>query len=294
MSKLADVDMKGKTVVVTGSTGGIGKEIARALARMGATVVLGARDRAKAEATKSELAAETKNEHLHALVVDVSSLASIRSFAAEVKKTVGKVHVLVNNAGAWFTDRRTSPDGHELTFATNVLGPYALTSLLEDSFAPKARVVNVVSAFASDYDESDLQYETRKFDGFKAYGQSKQALRMLTWGAAKRLAGKGVTVNAAAPGFVKTNFNQNAKGFMATMIGMSAWLFAVSPAKGAETPIWAAIAPELEGVTAKYFDGMKEKDGKFREEGPIATLEQACEKMLRASGAARPAAAASA
>lgn len=282
-----DVDLTGKTAIVTGATGGIGKEIARGLARLGATVVLGARNPAKAEQTQVELAKEAKNpKSVRTMALDVASLASIRSFATAFEKEHGALHVLVNNAGAWFSDRRESADGYELTFATNVIGPYLLTKLLAPSLRKGApsRVVNIVSSMASDYDAKDLEFKTRKFDGFKAYGASKLALRMVTWIFAKQLEKDRVTVNAAAPGFVKTDFNQNAHGFTAAMINFSSKLFAVSPAEGADTPLWAAAAGEVEGQTAKYFDKRKEKDGKWRDEAALAELERALEEMIAKKG----------
>jgi NAD(P)-dependent dehydrogenase (short-subunit alcohol dehydrogenase family) len=275
------VDLSGKTAIVTGATSGIGKEIARGLARMGAAVVLGARSAERGAATRDEIAKETGNPHVSVLRVDVADLASVRAFAAAFSAKHPALHILVNNAGAWFTDRRQSPDGYELTLATNVLGPHVLTGLLLDRLRAGApsRIVNVVSSFASNYDAADLPFERRKFDGFKAYGQSKQALRMLTWGQAARLAGTGVTANAVAPGFVRTEFNQNARGFMAAVIGLSSRLFAVSAAEGADTPLWAAAAPELADATGKFFDQRKEKDGKFREPEPVADLERRLDEM---------------
>ncbi|MEP7122547.1 MAG: SDR family NAD(P)-dependent oxidoreductase [Byssovorax sp.] len=283
MSTTLNVDMAGKVALVTGATSGIGKEIARGLARLGATVILGVRSPERGDAAREEITKETGNTSVSVLPVDVAEAASIRGFAAAFRQRFDKLHVLVNNAGAWFTDRRTSQGGVELTLATNVLGPHLLTSLLLEPLraAAPSRVVNVVSSFASDYDATDLQFERRKFDGLKVYSQSKQAFRMLTWGLATQLAGSGVTANAAAPGFVRTDFNANAKGFTATMINLSARLFAVSPAKGADTPLWVAVAPELEAVTGKYFEGRKEKDGKFRETEPIADLERRLELLLR-------------
>ena len=285
MSATLNVDMSGKVAVVTGASSGIGKEIARGLARMGATVVLAVRSREKGDATRDELAGETGSKSVSVLQVDVADPRSIRAFAEAFRGKFDRLHVLVNNAGAWYTDRRASPAGRELTFATNVLGPHLVTQVLEGPLraAAPSRVVNVVSSFASDYDATDLEFERRKFDGFKAYGASKQALRMLTWGMATRLEGSGVTANAAAPGFVRTDFNANARGFVATMINLSARLFAVSPARGADTPLWCAVAPELSAVTGKYFEDRKEKDGKFHEPGPIADLERRCEELLAAS-----------
>jgi NAD(P)-dependent dehydrogenase (short-subunit alcohol dehydrogenase family) len=190
--------------------------------------------------------------------------------------------VKTGNAGAWFTDRRESVDGHELTLATNVLGPYLLTKLLADRLRAGApsRVVNVVSSFAANYDATDLGWQRRAFDGFKVYAQSKQALRMLTWVFAEKLEKDKVMVNAAAPGFVKTDFNQNARGFVASMINLSAKLFAVSPAEGADTPLWAAASRELERTTNKYFEKRKDKDGKFREPAALTELDKLCDTFV--------------
>jgi NAD(P)-dependent dehydrogenase (short-subunit alcohol dehydrogenase family) len=276
-------DLTGRVAVVTGATGGIGKEIARGLAGMGADVVVTARDPAKGEATRGELAAGARGT-IAVLPLDVADLASVRAFAEACRARHGRLDVLVNNAGAWFTDRRESPDGYELTFATNVLGPYLLTELLLDTLraADRARVVNVVSSLTGDYDPTDLQFTRRRFDGYKAYTQSKQALTMLTWGLAARLAGSTVTANTAAPGFVRTGFNRNARGPRAAMIGLSARLFAVSAAKGADTPLWVASAPELATVNGQAFAGRKARPAKFTAPQPIAELEVVCAELTRA------------
>ena len=282
MNAELNVKLNGKVALVTGATSGIGKEIARGLAKLGAEVIIGVRNVERGEAARQEIATSTGNTNISVLKVDTSSLASIRSFVAELKKKAPKLHIVVNNAGAWFTDRRESPDGNELQLATNVLGPYALNNLLADHLkaSGSARILNVVSSFAANYDVTDLQFSRRKYDGFKAYGQSKQALRMLTFGLAERLKGTGVTVNAVEPGFVRTEFNQNAKGMIAFMINTSAKFFARTPAEGADTIVWAAAVPELEGVTGKFFGSRKEKPSDFREPGPIASLEKACEELV--------------
>jgi NAD(P)-dependent dehydrogenase (short-subunit alcohol dehydrogenase family) len=280
--KAIDANLTGKTALVTGATSGIGKEIARGLLKLGAEVVIGARDAAKGAAVRDELARETGKSSISVMTIDVASFASIRAFASAWGER--PLHLLVNNAGVWYTDRKDSSDGYELTFATNVLGPHLLTQLLAPRLTASApaRIVNVVSAFASNYDANDLLFRTRKYDGFKAYGQSKQALRMLTWGMAARFEGTGVVANAAAPGFVKTNFNQNTHGFMSAMISFSSKLFAVSPEKGADTPLWVAADGSLSTANGKYFDARKEKDGKFRETPAIADLERRCDEMVSA------------
>jgi NAD(P)-dependent dehydrogenase (short-subunit alcohol dehydrogenase family) len=288
-------NMSGKIVLVTGATGGIGKEIARGLARLGATIVIGARTPERGERARDEIAKDTGNNNISVMKLDVADQASIRAFAAAFKHRYDKLHVLVNNAGAWFSDRRESPDGIETTLATNVVGPHLLTSLLVEPLkaAAPSRVVNVVSDFASNYDVNDLQFSQRKYDGFKAYGQAKQALRMVTFSQATKLAGTGITVNAGAPGFVKTDLNQNAHGFMASMINFSSALFAVSPAEGADTLVWMSVAPELADVTGKFFAKRKEKESKFREPGPLAELDKACEQLESKSASVSRAASAS-
>ena len=289
MNEPLTVNMAGKVAIVTGATAGLGKELARGLARLGAQVILPARSLERGEAALQDIVTTTGNKNISVMKLDVSSTESIKAFVAEVKQKTPKLHIIINNAGAWFTDRRESPEGNELQLATNVLGPYLLNNLLLDllrASAP-ARIINVASGFAANYDASDLQFSKRKYDGFKAYGQSKQAIRMLSFGLAERLKGSGVTVNAVEPGFVKTDLNRNAKGMIPFFINVSAKLFAVSPAAGADTPLWAAVAPELEGVTGKFLGGRKEKESKFREPGPIAELERACEDFVtRAPGAA--------
>jgi NAD(P)-dependent dehydrogenase (short-subunit alcohol dehydrogenase family) len=245
-------------------------------------VIVGARSEERGKAARDEIAKETGNDGVSTMIVDVASIASVRAFGDAFRQKHDKLHVLVNNAGAWFTDRRESPDGHELTFATNVLGPHLLCSLLDAPLraAAPSRIVNVVSAMASNYDGNDLDWKSRSYDGMKAYGASKQALRMLTWAQATRLTGSGVTANAAAPGFVKTDFNQNAKGFTPFLINLFLKIMGVTADKGADTPLWAAVAPELEGVTGKFFDARTEKDGKFREPAPITELEKLCGAMV--------------
>ena len=294
MTNLIDANLSGKTAIVTGATGGIGKEIARGLAKLGATVIVGARNPSKGENTVAELKRDG-GPNVSAMVVDVASIASMRQFAEDFQKKHDALHVLVNNAGAWYTERKTSADGIELTFATNVVGPYAMTKFLAGALEKGApsRVVNVVSSFADNFDPSDPEWSKKKFDGFKHYAATKQALRMATWIWAKKLEKANVAVNCAAPGFVKTDFNQNASGFIASMINFSAKLFAVTPAKGADTPLWVAASKDVEGQSNKYFDKRKEQDGKFRDAAALAELEKTLEKMIDGGGLKKAAQAAS-
>jgi NAD(P)-dependent dehydrogenase (short-subunit alcohol dehydrogenase family) len=280
------VDLSGKVAVVTGATSGIGRQIAAGLVRLGADVVIGAREPARGEAARAAFAALAPGRDAVAVLpLDVADQASVRAFSDNVMNRHEALDLLVNNAGVWFTDRRESVDGLELTFATNVVGPYLLTSLLGRALARRghARVVNVVSSIAGDYDATDLQFSTRPFKGYAAYAQSKQALRMLTEYFAERFAGTAVTVNSAAPGFVRTDFNRSAKGLQATMINVSARLFGSSPARGADTTLWVAVAPELEGTTGGYFVNRKAKDSGFHDAAAQADLARRCADLTATS-----------
>jgi len=172
-----DANLSGKVAIVTGATGGIGKEIARGLAKLGATVIVGARNPSKGEQVVADLRKDAKSpDAVSTMTVDVSSIASVRSFVSDFEKKHDQLNILVNNAGAWFTDRKETSEGNELTLATNVIGPYLLIKLLADRLrkGEPSRVVNLVSGLAANYDGSDIQWKKRKFDGFKSYGASKQ------------------------------------------------------------------------------------------------------------------------
>jgi NAD(P)-dependent dehydrogenase (short-subunit alcohol dehydrogenase family) len=272
------------SAVVTGATGGIGKEIARGLVRQGATVVVGARSGAKGEATRAELAEEPGGGRVVVLPLDVARMASVREFAAAVASDHPRLQLLVNNAGAWISERQETTEGHELTLATNVLGPHLLTQLLLPQLVAgkPARIVNVVSDVASHYDASDVEWKQRRYDGFQAYAQSKQALRMMTWKLAQRLEGSGVVANAVSPGFVKTDFMQSPTGLVANLIRWTR-MFAVTPSEGAATPLWVALSPELANVSGKFFRAHKEKDGKFREQAPLDQLERVLNELTAVS-----------
>lgn len=189
------------------------------------------------------------------------------------------MQLLINNAGAWFSEREETAEGHELTLATNVLGPHLLTNLLLPQLraGKPARIVNMTSGIVGSYDVSDLDWERCKYDGFKAYSQSKQALRMMAWKLAQRLEGSGVVANAISPGFVKTDFMQNASGLVAGLIRMIRSM-ADTPEEGANTLLWVATAPEMADVTGKYFEARKEKDGKYRNQAAPDELEELLDK----------------
>jgi NAD(P)-dependent dehydrogenase (short-subunit alcohol dehydrogenase family) len=259
--------MTGKRVIVTGSTSGFGKEIATQLAAHGADLVLAYRDLGRGEQTAGEIARRTGAKQCVAMYVDTSSQKSICEFALRYREKYPRLDVLVNNAGIHRSTRQISADGIELTFATNVLGYYLLTRELLDllrASAP-ARIINVASNFASDLDLSDLQFERRAYEGRKAYAQSKACNRMLTWALARRLDGSGVSANALAPGLVvKTGLYRDASPSSRFITRLLSLVIGRSIAQGADTAIWLASSPEVEGVSGRFFEQRLEVPCRFR------------------------------
>ncbi len=246
--------MDGKVILLTGATSGIGRVAASELARTGARLVLVGRDPAKTEALVRELRAV--NPHVDGLVADLSSQAEVRRLAAEFLARYDRLDVLINNAGALFTRRELTADGIERTFALNHVAYFLLTTLLLERLRASApsRVVSVASGAhrrgAMHWDDLNLAGWPRQ--GRAAYAQSKLANILFTRELARRLAGTGVTANCLHPGFVNTGFARNA-GALARLVMFLTRPIQRRPEKGAETVVWAATAPELEGVTGHYF-----------------------------------------
>jgi NAD(P)-dependent dehydrogenase (short-subunit alcohol dehydrogenase family) len=252
--------MQGKVCLVTGSSSGIGKVTVRELARLGATVVMVCRDRAKGEAVQAEIKAATGNDRVDLILADLSSLADVRRAAAEFKERYMQLHVLIHNAGGVNSVRKVTPDGLEMTFVANYLAPFLLTELLLDvlkASAP-ARIVNVSSTAhqSGKIDFADLQGE-KKYNMWKAYGQAKLALILFTYELARQLEGSGVTVNALHPGVIASNFDRGLGRFYRLGWKLAA-PFMTSVEQGAQTTLYLATSPEVEGVSGKYFANRKE------------------------------------
>jgi retinol dehydrogenase 14 len=255
-------EMRGKTVLITGGTSGIGKATARQLAAKGARVLLVGRNAAKVDATVREIQAATGNEAVEGLVADLSSQAAIRTLANEVRSRVDRLDVLVNCAGGYWASRHITVDGLELTFALNHLAYFQLTNLLLDLLkkSAPARIVNVSSGAQSmgriNFD--DLQ-GFRRYSGQRAYNQSKLANVLFTYELARRLAGTGVTATVVHPGVTRTNFGQEDESWIRRLLRRPIQLFLKSPDRGADTVVYLASAPEVEGVTGAYFANRKQK-----------------------------------
>ena len=246
--------MKGRVVLITGATSGIGRETAMGLARMGATLVLVGRDPEKARQTASEIAEKTGNRDVSMLLTDLSSLEEVRRLSEQVIKTIPKLHVLVNNAGGIFMKRQITTDGYEMTFALNHLSPFHLTNLLLDLLKKSApsRIVTVASMghFMAHIDFNDLMGEKR-YRWMRAYNRSKLANVLFTYELARRLKGTGVTANCLHPGPVASNFGKG-QGWFGLLMKIGA-PFILPPKQGAKNSIFVASSPEVEGISGKYF-----------------------------------------
>jgi NAD(P)-dependent dehydrogenase (short-subunit alcohol dehydrogenase family) len=246
--------MKGKICVVTGTTSGIGKETAVALARAGARVAIVCRTQDKGERALAEIRRRSGGD-VALFVADLASQRAIRVLAARLSTALPRIDVLINNAGLILDRRVLTEDGLETTFAVNHIGYFLLTRLLEPKLlagAP-ARVVNVASrAHQSGTLRFDDLMGAKGYDGWSAYVQSKLANIVFTYELARRLAGSGVTANCLHPGVIASNFG-NAGPLMIRLGVRLGRPFMKGPARGADTSIYLASSPEVEGVSGKYF-----------------------------------------
>ena len=247
--------MKGKTVVITGGTSGIGEIAAECLAQMGARIVLIARDKSRGEATLARLHERAPGLGHAVHYADLARIPEMKRVAAEVAKAEPRIDVLVNNAGAMFSTRKLTEDGLEYTFALNYMAYFVITEGLRERLlvSAPARIVSTASAAhqGARLDFDDLQL-AKSFSAMKAYGRSKLCNILFTRELARRLRGTGVTANCLHPGFVATRFGDQSGGVISRFVGL-AKLLAISPEKGAETIIYLASSPKIAATTGRYF-----------------------------------------
>jgi NAD(P)-dependent dehydrogenase (short-subunit alcohol dehydrogenase family) len=250
--------MSGRICVITGATRGIGRATAEGLARLGAIVVMLARRPAEGAKVAEEIAAKSPVPPV-VIPADLASQQSIREAVTELGRLYPQVHVLVNNAGVYTRERQLSVDGIELQWAVNHLAYFLLANLLLDQLraGSPSRIVNVASAAhaGAHIEFSDLEGQ-RAYRGGRAYSQSKLANILFTYELARRLAGSGITVNCLHPGVIATQLLADYMGV--PLAGRApASTFGAKPAEGAETVIYLASSPEVEGVSGKYFENRR-------------------------------------
>ncbi|WP_322516720.1 SDR family NAD(P)-dependent oxidoreductase [Rhodopseudomonas palustris] len=250
-----------RTALVTGANSGLGKAIATALAAENTRVGLVVRDRERGETALAEIRAATGNDDLHLFVADLADQSAIRAMAQAVQQRFEHLHLLVNNAGTAFPERRLSPQGIECALAVNHLGPFLLTNLLLDllkASAP-ARIVNVGTRISTALDFGDLNWERRPYRMMQGYGQSKLGNLHFTFELARRLQGSGVTVNCVFPGVFKSNLGgtDGAQGFFLKLFARLGGWAIPSAERAARRVLYLADAPELADVSGQYFGDRK-------------------------------------
>ena len=266
-------DMSGKTVLITGATGGIGKETARALADAGATVIVSGRDSSRLAAAVGELRSGGGKGRFEELKMDLGSLDSVRAAAVEVHERWDRLDVLVNNAGVILSGRQESADGLELTMATNHFGHFLLTELVLDRLKQSApsRIVNVSSTAhrgARSVGLDDLQSQA-SYSAMGAYSRSKLANLLFTRELARRLSGTGVSVFAVHPGVVRTGWGRSGdtRGVLNIFLSL-AFFVQISPRMGAAASVYAASHPGIEEHSGAFYQ--RAVFGNF---GPVRAVE---------------------
>ena len=250
-------NVKDKVCVITGGTDGIGKAAAYGLAVQGARLLVHGRHPDKGARAVAEIKARSGNPAIEFLQADFSSLADVRRLAATVMEHTPRIDVLVNNAGGIFTKRSLSKEGYEMTFAVNHLAPFLLTHLLLDTLksgGPSRIVTTASNAHRGAQIPFDDLQATRKYSAMGAYGSSKLANILFTRALAKRLQGTAVTATCLHPGFVRTSFGRNNdfSPLLKRVFGLIA-RFARTPEKGAETVIYLAGSPQVQGASGGYY-----------------------------------------
>lgn len=263
---VAGVDLRGKRAVVTGGASGIGVETARALASAGAAVTLAVRDIAAGERVAADITRTTGNDCVDVAQLELLDRASIDAFVGSWK---GPLDMLINNAGVMaIPELRASPDGHEMQFATNHLGHFALSLGLHDVLAAAggARIVSVSSSghLLSPVVFDDIDFAFRDYNPWAAYGQSKTANVLFAVGANARWASDGISVNAVMPGGIATNLQRHVGGAAYMEQARERFRRAGSklktPEQGAATSVLLAASPLLEGVGGRYFEDCNEAE----------------------------------
>ncbi|MFI1462977.1 SDR family NAD(P)-dependent oxidoreductase [Nocardia carnea] len=258
--------MEGKTVLVTGSTGGIGKETARALAGLGAGVILVGRDKGRADAAVDELRTSTGNHRIAAITADMSRLGDVRRLAEEAAARTGGVDVLINNAGATRSHRTLTEDGIETAFAVNVVAPFCLAHWLMPALtaAGSARIINITGGIPKGRIDLDNLQGEQSYIGLSFYNQTKLAQMAMSYRFAQELDGTRVTLNVAYPGHAYTSMNKDltaetyppaARPIVPVLrLAMPIFYGRRALVRATRSSVYLASSPEVEEVHGRYFN----------------------------------------
>lgn len=263
----SNAHIKGKTVILTGGSTGIGKQVALELARRGGRIILACRDTDKGGNTAEYIRKESKNNDIHVLHLDLSSFKSVHQFVENFINKFETLDILINNAAVMMTPFTKTEDGQEQHFQVNYLSHFLLTHLFLEKLknAPSGRIINVSAlahrAARMHFDDFSLE---ANYSGREAYGQSKLAQVLFTRHLSKQLKDTTVTVNAVHPGIVKnTELLRHTSLYNSIYLTIAApltWLFLKTPKAGSQTIVYLAVAPELQEVTGKYFSDCQVKE----------------------------------
>jgi retinol dehydrogenase 14 len=276
------INLKDKTILITGSTSGIGEAATKSLAKTGANLVLIARNEKKVLNLIDVLKSSNNNNQIDYLICDLSNQKQIHRIAGEFKEKHNCLDILINNAGGLFYERKLTEEGYEYTFALDHLSYFLLSNLFLDiiKLSTPSRIINVSSAthFNTHIDFNNLMGE-KFYSPQTAYAQAKLANVMFTYALARRLNDTGVTVNCLHPGIVRTNFgsDESRPG------NMYKYPFGLSPEEGADTIVYLATSPEVEKISGYYFEKrkkVKSSDQSYDKE-IVNKLWQVSEKMVQ-------------
>lgn len=263
-------DMRGKTVLITGTASGMGRIAAKRLAELGARLILVDFDVPNAEDGRDEIIRDTGNDALEFINCDVTDFDQVRRMCAHVNDSYDRVDVVINNAGITESVRRESVNGFEMTMATNFLGAFLISQLLREKLVASvpSRLINICSdahkmAKTLDFDDIDNREGWRGVNhnkGFRAYARSKLSLAAVSYRLAEELSGTGVDVYTVSPGyFIRTNVHRHMRGIWKLGVKLC-WPFLQSPYRAARTYVYLASAPEVAGDTGHYWEHLAHKD----------------------------------
>ena len=249
-----------KICLITGATDGIGKQTVLELAQMDYSLALVGRNSDKGDAVVSELIRETGNEFIQFHYADMSSMKSVKELAIEIQRSYDTIDILLNNAGAYFSQFKLTDDGFENTIALNHFAYFYFTELLLDMVKSDScgRVINVASTAHknTELDFEDIQ-GINDYKGWTAYMRSKLMNIMFTYECHHRFSDSGVTFNCLHPGFVDSSFGNNNLGFAKNSIKIAKMIFAIDMVKGAKTSVYLSSSDDVAGISGKYFDKCK-------------------------------------